>query len=250
MHDVKRRLRLRGETDGFFDAGQAAPGMRVNRRAPPAGDAEHGEQLVTTRRRRVDEPCANADRAAIESLLDAPHNLGDLARGRGLMRARTGRQKRARVAEHRHAYRNVANADAVVDDLTALPLARPPVDVSGPDLELERGRHAVRRAKLVDVGRLAVGVQIDEPGNDDGAGGVDRGASRQSCCGDGGNRPAGDADGSNGIQVRFGIEHTAVHDDDVVGLGRQQHHEHGRQERAEAKRRSLLPGEVAHGRER
>ena len=35
-------------------------------------------------------------------------------------------QKRARVADHRHAHRNVANADAVVDHLTALPLAYHP----------------------------------------------------------------------------------------------------------------------------
>ena len=55
-------------------------------------------------------------------------------------------QKRARVADHRHAHRNVANADAVVDHLTALPLAYSPVDVSRADLELERSQ--ARRSLL------------------------------------------------------------------------------------------------------
>ena len=177
----------------------------------------------------------------MESLLDASTVSRSLRRSAWCAPAR--QQKRARVAEHRHAHRNVANADAVVDHLTALPLAVPPVDVSRADLELERSRHAVRCTKLVDVGGLAVRVQIDEPGNDDGAGGVDGGTSRSIVLWNGGNRPARDADGSNCIQVRFGIEHTAVHDDDVVGLGPQQHHGDSSQERRGTA--TLAPGEVA-----
>ena len=46
------------------------------------------------------------------------------------------------------------------------------------------------------------------------------------------------------------IDHTAVYDDDVVGLGPQRPHGYSGQERAEAEPGSLLPGEVAHGRER
>ena len=52
---------------------------------------------------------------------------------------------------------------------------------------------------------------------------------RQSVCGDGGDRPAADADISNGVEVRLGIEHPAVGDHEVEGLPaqqRQRQHDH------------------------
>ncbi len=79
------------------------------------------------------------------------------------MRAVANGKKFTWIAQDSHAYRNVTDADPVIDQCAALPRGVPPIDVAGADLELERGRHSVPRLVAVRLRGLLVGVKVDEP---------------------------------------------------------------------------------------
>ena len=96
-----------------------------------------------------------------------------------------GSKPGARIAEHLHARRDVADGHAVVDDLACLPRLVPRRHVARAHLELERGRDAVAHHHPVRLVLLPVLVQVDEARRDDVVRRVDdararRAASRRS----------------------------------------------------------------------
>ena len=223
-------MRLAREPDGLVHASHASSRVDVHRHLTLTGQGEQREQLLAARGRSVGEPGPDGDGATIEPERDPLHDVLDFRGGCRLVRAGSGRQERTRVAQHGHAHLNVAHADAVVDELSAVTLAIPGVDVAGSDLQLQRGRDAVARPKRVNIGRFTVGVQIDESRDDDGAGGVNGRPAGQSVGRNGADGLTVDADPSGGIEIRLGIQHPAVGDHQIESLaaqqreGQQRHH--------------------------
>lgn len=87
------------------------------------------------------------------------------------------------------------------------------------DFEFEGGGDAVVGLILVGLIGLAVGVEVDEAGGDDVAGGVEGGFAGEGCLRDGGDAAGADADVAGGVEFGGGVHDAAVGDDEVVGLG-------------------------------
>src|SRR5690606_6419025 len=172
VHDVQRRAGLGRRLDGADDAAQRAARVDVRGCAVARGHAQDLDDLVPGGGGRVGGAEPDRDGALPQPAVDPAHDLRDLfGRGR-LVRAGAAGQELARVAEHRHADGDVADGGAVIDELPTLALAVPGVHVPDADLQLEPGRHAVQNRVAVVLLVLAVAVEIDEPGRDDEAGGV------------------------------------------------------------------------------
>ena len=110
----------------------------------------------------------------------------------------------------------MADADTVIDDLPALALRIPPVDVSRPHFQLERARHTVRHHQGICFFGLTVLVQVDEPGCDDETACVNGARAVQRVFGHRLDAAVADSDIHDGIETRFRIHHPAALDDDVV----------------------------------
>ena len=188
-------------------------------RVEPRRRFERFDNLPAFCVRRVGDAEADGDRAAAEAALDAWRDPGDLVGRRRAMRGGTARQEGAGILHHGHPHRDVADADAVVDDRLSLACRVPPVDVARSNFKLHRGRDAIHGFQRVD-GRIDVGqrvlVQIDETGRDDHAGRVQRRAPAEPLRADGADHAVADADVPDRVQVRLRIDHAAVADDDVV----------------------------------
>src|SRR5579862_30600 len=113
----------------------------------------------------------------------------------------------------------MSGAGAVVDERLAFALGIPAIDVAHADFELERGGDAVHGLVAIILGRLAVGVEIDEAGRDHQARGVNRAAAGECRIRDSADFALRDAEVAHGIEMRLGIEHAPAADDEVVSLG-------------------------------
>src|SRR5690606_32788017 len=218
VHDVQRRAGLGRRLDGADDAAQRAARVDVRGCAVARGHAQDLDDLVPGGGGRVGGAEPERDGALPQPAVDPAHDLRDLfGRGR-LVRAGAAGQELARVAEHRHADGDVADGGAVIDELPTLALAVPGVHVPDADLQLEPGRHAVQNRVAVVLLVLAVAVEIDEPGRDDEAGGVNDPCAAQRPFRDRDDAVAADADAADRVQPGLGIDHAAVGDDEVVRL--------------------------------
>jgi hypothetical protein len=138
-------------------------------------------------------------------------------RGRSnAIRAIAHRHESAGIAHHRHPDFDMADADAVVDHLAGASLAVPGVDVGRTELELERSRHAVEGIEAICLGRLAVGVDVDEPRCDDEPPRIDRISAANLFGSDYGDSPVVERDIANRIEVRCRIDHASAENDVVV----------------------------------
>ena len=127
-------------------------------------------------------------------------------------------RKVAGIAEHRHPHLDLADAHAVVDEPSLLPLPIPAIDVGRADLELERRRDAVERLKPVRLLGLPVRVEVDEARGDHEAARVDDRLAGERRLGDRGNLSAADADAAHGVEARLRIDDAALDDDEVEVL--------------------------------
>src|SRR6185437_2103929 len=108
------------------------------------------------------EPHSNG--ALPQSLVNLADHLGDLARGRDLVCRIAIRQKSAGIMHDRNPYRDVADADTVVDGSPWFSVAIPRIDVCGANLELEGRGNAIQHLASVGFVGLLVRMQIDETG--------------------------------------------------------------------------------------
>ena len=149
--------------------------------AVPRGDAEHVEDLLPARARRVFDTEPDAERAIGHSLLDQAVEPRQVRRGERAVRpaarrvAHGGGAGERLVMQHEGAPRpRVADRDAVVDQGAAFARRIPGGHRVGPDFELQGRGDAVVRVVAVALGVLAVGVEVDESGGDHEAAHVQR----------------------------------------------------------------------------
>ena len=232
---MQRRLGFLGEFQHLFERLHRArlpvrPESRVSQMHVPRGaghfrrDREHPLELVLSGPRRVERHQADAERAAREPAADERGDLIDLF-GRRRVGTRGPREMKALVlaANHLHARGGVPGRDAVVDERLAVPVRVPLVDVDRPALGVEHRRDAVHRAILVVQRVFAVRVQLDEPGRDDEAAGVDRSVAAQRTVANRLDAVADDAHVRHAVESALGIHDTAIGDDEVVRSGRVEH---------------------------
>src|SRR5262245_55218101 len=179
-----------------------------------ASGPEHLEDFPLICRWCVRSPEANGHRAGAEPVFDASAHLRDLGVGGGAAGGRTARKEVTRVTHHRHPHGDVSNRDAVVNQLAGLALAIPPLDVSGADLELQYGRHALQRSVPIVLCVLPVTVQVDEARRDDQPARVDPLLALERLRVDRRNAPITNADVSYCVETGLRIEHAAVVDDE------------------------------------
>src|ERR1041385_8282938 len=131
-------------------------------------------------------------------------------------RGRAG--ERLVVSDQRPPRAHMADAHAVIDEAPALPRGVPGRDRVGPDLQLQRGRHAVVRVVAVALRVLPVRVQIDEPRRHHEAVHVERLSRRERVDRDGGDPALPDGDVARGVQARLGVEHAPAREHEVERL--------------------------------
>ena len=131
MHQVQRRAGARGQVDGV--AGAVGPSVRVDVGgcSRVSGDGERGDELLVAGGRRVGEAEPDRGRPLFQTFAEERHDLRDLLRRGWIVLGDAGGQELARVAQHPHAHRDVADAGAVVHRLPAPALGVEGRDVSG-----------------------------------------------------------------------------------------------------------------------
>ncbi len=204
-------------------------------------DPKHAENLLARRARRVRDAEPHAKRAVGEPAFHQgiePGQVGVGERTMGPAAARVARdhgnaRERRVVRNECPARAHMAGADAVINEGATGALGVPRRDRVGPDLELERGGHAVVRVIAVALGILPVGVEIDEPGRDDETGDVEGLTRRERLRGKCRNPAAPDAHVALGVQGCLGVEHAPAHEDEIELLALRPcrvSREHGRAE--------------------
>src|SRR5437763_4607934 len=187
------------------------------------GDPEQAQDLLSARARRKAYPEADADLAFDEALLD--HRIESGQAGCRDLRVRPaaarvaqreGAGERLVLPQQRAARARVTRADAVVDERSGLARRVPWRHRIGPDLELERRRHAVVRVVAVALGILPMGVEIDEPGSDHEAAHVECLAGGERFGRDGGDATAQDGDVADGVEPRLGVEDAPAREHEIV----------------------------------
>ena len=109
------------ELQRLFESGDAAPDVRMDRHTIAGRHTKDFDQLRFRGGRRVGKSGADADGAVLQTIGDPARDFLDLRRRRSAMSAIARWEKRARITEDSHPYRNVTDADAVVDQRPTLP---------------------------------------------------------------------------------------------------------------------------------
>ena len=225
MHHVQGSTGLRSERQRLLEAVDARANVHVDRSLRLPGDAEQDEQLGACRGGRVRESGADVDRALAQAGVDASSDLINLVGRCRAIGAVAHRHDRTGIVHHRHSDFDMADADAVVDQLAGIALAIPGRDVGRPQLQLQCSRHAVERVEAVGLCRLSVGVQVDEPRGDDEAARIDRVPADDRVRRDDGDASVLEPDVPDGVEPRGGIHHAAAEDHAVVDGRRGDHEE-------------------------
>ena len=202
MHEVEGRPGPACRRNRRVEAGYAASHVYVHVGAVLGRVREHALDLRHVGPGRVGGPETDPQRTLVESPPDHRLHLGDLRLcGRPEAADARGKERGAGIVQNGHARLDVPDAHAVVDDLAAVALVVPGVDVTRADLELERGRDAVAHHQRVRLLALAVLVQVDESRRHDQASRIDDAPSVELCICNLDDRAVLDADVAHGVET-------------------------------------------------
>src|SRR5687768_8202523 len=145
-------------------------------------------------------------------------HLGDFRVSRSSARGLTAWDKLDRVAHRGHSRREMSHTDTVVDQHLPLSLSVPTIHVARSDFQLQRRSHAIHGLETIVFFVLTMLMEIDEARRNDEAFRIDDSAAYQFGSRDRFDGPAGDTNVAHGVESRFGIDHSAIKNDDIVGL--------------------------------
>ena len=151
MDDLERRSVSAAEREHLLEPGNASTDVQCNGawRRPATPNTVSSSSLA--RGRRVDEAGTHGDGSLVEaharcgarSRRSRPATRPDALQGPSAAAAG--------IVEDGHSHRDVADADAVVDEPSPVTLAYHASTSPAPSLQLERRRHTVGGPQLVDV---------------------------------------------------------------------------------------------------
>ena len=191
----------------------------MNGRTVFGGSAKHLENFLVRSRLRVVDAHAHRERAALQTVLKLPAHLRNLLRRGRLMSRISGGQENARIANDFHAYRDVPDAYAIINERFAVAFRVPVVHIVGAHFQLQCGGYTVAGLKLIVPRLLSVFVQIDEAGRDDQSFGIEGGFAKQRSGRNRADFSANDSHISLLVQAGLGIHHAAVGNHHIKNLG-------------------------------
>ena len=112
----------------------------------------------------------------------------------------------------------MTDGDTIINQLPARAFAIPGRYVSGPDLELKTAGDTVLNHQSIGFLKLAMRMQIDEPGRHDEAGCVDFPVSPHPIVANRCNPSVTNSYVAHRIQARFRVHHAATLDDQFILL--------------------------------
>src|SRR6266699_3444271 len=188
-------------------------------------DPKQLEDLLAARTRRVSDAEPHAERSLGEPAFHQgieSWELGVLQRAMGpaatLVADRGSAGERLVVRDDRPPCTHMADADAIIDEAPALPRGVPGRDWVGPDLQFQRGRHAVVRIVAVALRVLPMRMQIAEPRRHHEAVHVEHLSRLERLDRDGCDPALPDADVARGVQARLRVEHAPAREDEIERL--------------------------------
>jgi len=112
----------------------------------------------------------------------------------------------------------VPYAHAIIDDCFSFMQGVPQIDIASADFQFQRGRYSVHYLVTIILLILAVLMKVNEPWGNDESLCIDDCATVQRIAGDRFDRSCRDTHITDRIKARLGIDHTSIHNHDVVGL--------------------------------